>query len=75
MVTKITRPNGQVLVEKSPKIEHAVDANVADSVNYVLEKNIQSGTGTGAKIGRPAAGKTGTTQNFRTRGSPATPPS
>jgi penicillin-binding protein 1A len=31
-------------------------------VTDILEQNIQSGTGTGAAIGRPAAGKTGTTE-------------
>jgi len=65
VVTKIARPNGEVLAEREPNRERALDANVADSVNYVLERNIRSGTGTGAKIGRPAAGKTGTTQNFQ----------
>jgi penicillin-binding protein 1A len=65
VVTKIARPNGEVLAEKGPRRERALDTNVADSVNYVLERNIQSGTGTGAKLGRPAAGKTGTTQNFQ----------
>lgn len=64
VVTKITRPNGEVLAERKPRIEHTLETNVADSVNYVLERNVQSGTGTGARIGRPAAGKTGTTQNF-----------
>ncbi len=29
----------------------------------MLERNIEAGTGTGAAIGRPAAGKTGTTEN------------
>jgi membrane carboxypeptidase/penicillin-binding protein len=38
---------------------------VADTVNMLLEENIKSGTGTGARIGRPAAGKTGTTENFQ----------
>lgn len=64
VVTKITRPNGEVLAERKPRIEHTLETNVADSVNYVLERNVRSGTGTGARIGRPAAGKTGTTQNF-----------
>ena len=65
VITKITKPNGDVLVERTPKLEKQLDENVADTVNYVLEKNIQSGTGTGARIGRPAAGKTGTAQNFQ----------
>ena len=36
---------------------------VADEVTKILEENIQSGTGVGANFGRPAAGKTGTTEN------------
>ncbi|HVL51250.1 MAG TPA: transglycosylase domain-containing protein, partial [Actinomycetota bacterium] len=64
VITKITHPNGNVIAEVHPNLEKKLDANVADTVNYVLERNIQSGTGTAARIGRPAAGKTGTTQNF-----------
>lgn len=63
-VVKITQPDGEVLVENTPKIEPAIERNVADTINYVLEQNVRSGTGTGARIGRPAAGKTGTTQNY-----------
>ena len=44
-----------------------MERNVADTVNYVLEQNIQGGTGTRAKFGKPAAGKTGTTQNYARR--------
>jgi penicillin-binding protein 1A len=62
-ILKIAEPNGRVIAEAAPKVEPALDRNVADSINYVLEQNIRSGTGTAAKIGRPAAGKTGTTQN------------
>jgi penicillin-binding protein 1A len=36
---------------------------VAAEVTKILEMNIQSGTGVGANIGRPAGGKTGTTEN------------
>jgi penicillin-binding protein 1A len=32
-------------------------------VTHILEENVQAGTGVGAQIGRPAAGKTGTTDN------------
>ncbi|CAN5896035.1 penicillin-binding protein 1A [soil metagenome] len=63
-VVKITEPNGNLLVEATPKVEPAIERNVADTVNFVLEQNVRYGTGTGAKIGRPAAGKTGTTQNY-----------
>ncbi|MEX0790052.1 MAG: penicillin-binding transpeptidase domain-containing protein, partial [Actinomycetota bacterium] len=65
VISKITRPGGGVVAERLPAVAQVMDPNVADTVNHVLERNIQSGTGTGAKIGRPAAGKTGTTENFQ----------
>jgi penicillin-binding protein 1A len=37
---------------------------VAYEATKVLEQNYYSGTGTGANIGRPAAGKTGTAENW-----------
>jgi penicillin-binding protein 1A len=46
---------------------HRVKA-FSDGVTYeatkILQQNVQSGTGTHANIGCPAAGKTGTTDNF-----------
>ncbi len=43
---------------------HRVIADwVAAEVTEILEANIQGGTGVGANIGRPAGGKTGTTEN------------
>ena len=65
VITKITKPSGQIVAQRSPKIFQTLDPNVADTVNYVLEENIRSGTGTGGRLGRPAAGKTGTTENFQ----------
>jgi len=43
----------------------AIDSNLADTVNSVLQGVIQHGTGRSASIGRPAAGKTGTTESHR----------
>ena len=37
---------------------------MADNVTNVLQGVITSGTGTAAQLGRPAAGKTGTTSNY-----------
>lgn len=64
VVSKITDSSGKVLAERGNKSEKVMEQNVADTVNYVLERNVSGGTGTGARIGRPAAGKTGTTQNY-----------
>jgi penicillin-binding protein 1A len=46
------------------KRERVLTDGVAYEVTKILEQNMQAGTGTGAQIGRPAAGKTGTTDNF-----------
>jgi penicillin-binding protein 1A len=45
-----------------PKRRRAVSEGVAAIVTRILEQNIQSGTGTRAAFGRPAAGKTGTNE-------------
>ena len=45
-----------------PRRRRVIADWVAETVTEILEQNIQAGTGTGAAIGRPAAGKTGTTE-------------
>jgi penicillin-binding protein 1A len=47
-----------------PKRKRVFSDGVAYEVTKILEANVQSGTGTGAYFGRPAAGKTGTTDDF-----------
>ena len=42
-----------------------IPRDVADRVTSTLEGVVQQGTGTRAGIGRPAAGKTGTTEDYR----------
>jgi len=42
-----------------------IDAADAAAMNRMLARVIEQGTGRAAAIGRPAAGKTGTSQNFR----------
>ncbi|MBW3591697.1 MAG: transglycosylase domain-containing protein, partial [Actinobacteria bacterium] len=64
VITKVTGPDGEVIVDLSPSTQQVLDSNTADTINYVLQRNIRAGTGTRAQIGRPAAGKTGTTQDF-----------
>ncbi|HEV3407314.1 MAG TPA: PBP1A family penicillin-binding protein, partial [Gaiellaceae bacterium] len=46
------------------KRERVLTDGVAYEVTKILEQNMVAGTGTSAQIGRPAAGKTGTTDNF-----------
>jgi penicillin-binding protein 1A len=45
--------------------ERVLDAGVASQVTDILKGVISGGTGTKADIGRPAAGKTGTAQEWR----------
>ncbi|MDQ6617406.1 MAG: transglycosylase domain-containing protein [Actinomycetota bacterium] len=66
-VLKVLDGNGKVLVDniaKAPGTTQVIDPVIADNVTDVLRGVIASGTGTGANIGRPAAGKTGTTSRF-----------
>ena len=55
----------RVLEDNSvPKPTRVLDQIVADAVNDILEGVITGGTGRAADIGRPAAGKTGTGENY-----------
>ena len=45
-----------------PRRHRAISEGTAAIVTRILEQNIQSGTGTRAAFGRPAAGKTGTAE-------------
>ncbi len=62
-VTSVTDGKGRVIDEFTAGRERVLEPEEADVVNFVLEGVVESGTGTRAKVGRPVAGKTGTTQN------------
>jgi membrane peptidoglycan carboxypeptidase len=52
--------------EKVPTTStQVVEENSVNLLNEALQSVVTSGSGTAANIGRPVAGKTGTTQNFR----------
>ena len=57
------RRGGETIYEAPTRGSQEIKKNVALTVTDVLEGVIESGTGTAADIGRPAAGKTGTTQS------------
>jgi penicillin-binding protein 1A len=61
---KVSR-HGTTLFESHPEAERRISARVANQVTDVLKGVLQQGTGTAAHIGWPAAGKTGTTQDYR----------
>jgi penicillin-binding protein 1A len=66
-VLKVTDRDGKVLIDNTkPKTSRILKQNVADNVTDILQGVLQSGTAAGRGLGdRPAAGKTGTTQNSR----------
>jgi membrane peptidoglycan carboxypeptidase len=65
LVQQITDRSGRVIYEHTPAPERRVDSSTARLVSAVLQQNVQGGTGTAAQVsGQPAAGKTGTNQNF-----------
>jgi penicillin-binding protein 1A len=65
ILTKVVFPGGQAENASKPRGKQIVDPQVAAVVTKVLEANVQSGTGRAAALsGRPAAGKTGTTDSF-----------
>lgn len=59
-VTRVTDRTGRVLFEAHPAPSSPISKNVARTVTGVLQQVVQRGTGVNARIGRPAAGKTGT---------------
>jgi membrane peptidoglycan carboxypeptidase len=60
-ITSVTTRDGTLKKTLKPSCEQAMDENIARGVTVALEAVITGGTGRGASIGRPAAGKTGTT--------------
>ena len=64
-ITKIVDAKGETIFEAKPAGEQAVDPKVAHAATSILKGVISSGTATRAQIGRAAAGKTGTTQDYR----------
>jgi membrane peptidoglycan carboxypeptidase len=62
-VSQVTEANGAVLFTAQPEADRVMAQERADLINFVLRGVIDEGTGTAADIGRPAAGKTGTTQD------------
>ena len=63
-IRKVVLPNGKEDTDAgwgTPKRARVIPDGVAWKVTQILEDNVSYGTGTRAAFGRPAAGKTGTT--------------
>jgi membrane peptidoglycan carboxypeptidase len=64
-VAKIVSSTGAKLPVEKPQCHQAIPAGVADAASYVLQGVLTSGTAAAlGGIGRPAAGKTGTSDSF-----------
>jgi len=63
-VSRIEDATGRVIYRAAPHLDQVVNPGVAWTTDQILQKVILGGTGTAANIGRPAAGKTGTAQNW-----------
>ena len=61
-ITRVESADGTVIYDPVPTVTDAMSAGVADQVTAVLSETVRRGTGQQAKIGRPTAGKTGTTE-------------
>ena len=64
MVASVTGPNKGVLYEGKPKTQEVFSREVMADLTYALKSVVNGGTGAAAlSLGRPAAGKTGTSQS------------
>lgn len=64
-ITKVVNPSGETVYENKAKPEQVLEPSIAYAATQILEGVISGGTASRARIGRPAAGKTGTSQNYR----------
>ncbi len=64
-IRRVTAYDGAVLEEYRPQVTDVMSPDVARTMTAMLEDVVQFGTGVRAKeLGRPSAGKTGTTNDF-----------
>ncbi len=64
-IVQVTDSSGNILLDNTPEPKPLLDAWASAAITSVLQGVITHGTGTAAQIGRPAAGKTGTTSSER----------
>jgi penicillin-binding protein 1A len=66
LITRIADKDGNILEEMEPSAVEVISPQTAYLITSLLQSVIQQGTGQRAKaLGRPAAGKTGTTNDTR----------
>jgi 1A family penicillin-binding protein len=65
VIVRVTDSSGNVLLDNQPQPSLVLNPWATANLNSVLKGVISEGTGKSANIGRPAAGKTGTTSSER----------
>ncbi len=63
-ILEVTTAQGTVLERARPETRQVLSPETAAVVTHSLRQSVERGTGTAARIDRPVAGKTGTTQNY-----------
>ena len=64
LVTEVVGPDKAVLYQGKPQTQEVFSKEVMADLTYALKSVVNGGTGSAAlKLGRPAAGKTGTSQS------------
>ena len=64
VIVKVLDRNGKVIDEANPEQHNVISESSAAELTSMLQDVISAGTGRRANIGRPAAGKTGTTSDY-----------
>jgi membrane peptidoglycan carboxypeptidase len=64
-IRRVESSTGEFLLRARPVCEQTIDKKVARQVNALLKGVLEFGTASGQGIGRPAAGKTGTGQEYQ----------
>jgi penicillin-binding protein 1A len=64
-ISRIRDRQGKIIYEANFDPQAAIDRDTAAIMNWMLQGVVNSGTGIPAQIGRPAAGKTGTSDESR----------
>ena len=64
-ITKVVDASGKTIYQAKPKGKRALEHSIAYAATKVLKGVVTNGTARRAQIGRPVAGKTGTSQNYR----------
>ncbi|EJF91224.1 transglycosylase domain-containing protein [Bartonella tamiae] len=66
LISRVTNKNGTILYDFGDiSAVRVIDPNIVGMMNAMLAQTVENGSARHANIQRPAAGKTGTSQNFR----------